>query len=276
MNLKPLRMKLGLTQKQLADQMETTQQTVARWETEKTPLNAAHIRQLCAILQCTAEELMGWDDGSDAVAIDIDLNNFGDPFGTLRLGFAHGVRLFPIDENARGEVANFMERRGVSDAAENASDWLVVAALTRQMLFINPSALRTVGLVSDEIEAMPAFELVDNEQVELQSNYTDFGGDDIHETEGDGDDTDDEDFLPLAHELRIIMKDGAELIGALSPFVANEFHAIFANGLRVPSGAMILVESEEAGHLQTFVNLDEVSIIEVQSQALGRLLGDDR
>lgn len=273
MNLKPLRMKLGLTQKELAEKMETTQQTVARWETEKTPLNAAHIRQLCAILNCTASELMGWDSGGEAVAVDIDLNNFGEPFGTLKLGFAREQRHFPIDENAREEVANFVERRSVADAADHCEEWLVVAALTRQMLFINPDAVRTIGLVSDEVEAMPAFG-----SVLVGHDVMDF---DVDDSDGDGDESDitdfeDETFMPLVAELQVTLKDGTKLQGSLSPFVANEFYNIFVNGLRVPNGAMILIESEEAGHSQTFVNMNEVALIEVQSEMLGELLGDDR
>lgn len=56
--IRELRLQRGWRQEDLAARMNTKQQTVARYETEKLGIDAATICQLCDIFGCTADYLL--------------------------------------------------------------------------------------------------------------------------------------------------------------------------------------------------------------------------
>ena len=57
--IKTLRTEKGWRQVDLAQMMNTSQQTIARYETEKLGLDVATILRLCEIFGCTADYLLG-------------------------------------------------------------------------------------------------------------------------------------------------------------------------------------------------------------------------
>lgn len=63
-----LRSRSGLTQKQVADRLEMTVQTVSNWETGvRVPrLTPKQTLVLCKVLECTLEELAGDNQGQKA------------------------------------------------------------------------------------------------------------------------------------------------------------------------------------------------------------------
>lgn len=56
-NLKFLRDKMGLTQESLADKMNVSQQSVAKWETGQAMPRADKLPELARILGCDVSEL---------------------------------------------------------------------------------------------------------------------------------------------------------------------------------------------------------------------------
>jgi transcriptional regulator with XRE-family HTH domain len=55
--IKTMRKRAGLTQRQLAERLGVTHNTVSRWETgERMPRN---LRALCTALECTLTDLLG-------------------------------------------------------------------------------------------------------------------------------------------------------------------------------------------------------------------------
>ncbi len=57
--IRALRIEKGWRQVDLAQMMNTSQQTIARYETEKLGLDVATILRLCEIFGCTADYLLG-------------------------------------------------------------------------------------------------------------------------------------------------------------------------------------------------------------------------
>lgn len=57
-NLKELRLKRGLTQKQVADALKVTRPTVVYWEQGKAHPQAKHIKPLARILRCKISDLL--------------------------------------------------------------------------------------------------------------------------------------------------------------------------------------------------------------------------
>ena len=62
-NLKTARKGKGLTQKEVAELMLMTQQQYSRFENGVYELNYSQIKQLCALLDMTPDELFETDDG---------------------------------------------------------------------------------------------------------------------------------------------------------------------------------------------------------------------
>lgn len=59
--LKELRKSKGLTQGELATKLGVTKQIVSNWEREITPINLEYAIKVAKILECTLDELAGWE-----------------------------------------------------------------------------------------------------------------------------------------------------------------------------------------------------------------------
>ena len=64
MKLKEIRLRAGLTQEQLAESCNTTQNCISRWETGKVQPSIEVLRQLASVLRCTTDELLGVEKGA--------------------------------------------------------------------------------------------------------------------------------------------------------------------------------------------------------------------
>jgi transcriptional regulator with XRE-family HTH domain len=162
MNLKELRLRKMLTQKALADAMKTTQQTVARWESGKTVLNAEQIKELCTVLNCTAKQLLGdmrkqSDVGRAAHLFPVP----GAPYGTLKVSLMKGSKEYPIDNATRDDLLVQLSEMYSERADQSDVLWLGIWTLDNRYLIINPRHVRKVELISDDVEAMPGYETDD-------------------------------------------------------------------------------------------------------------------
>ena len=66
-NLKKARMKTGLTQKQVAEKMNITQQQYGFWETGKRVPNEDNLKHLAETFNTTTDALKGRDDGLEDI-----------------------------------------------------------------------------------------------------------------------------------------------------------------------------------------------------------------
>lgn len=58
-NIRKLRKLRGFTQEELAELLHLTPQAISRWETGKTMPDAERIIDLAAVLNCSADEILG-------------------------------------------------------------------------------------------------------------------------------------------------------------------------------------------------------------------------
>lgn len=59
--LKEIRKSRGLTQDELAEKLGVTKQIVSNWGREITPVTLGSAREITKVLNCTLDELSGWE-----------------------------------------------------------------------------------------------------------------------------------------------------------------------------------------------------------------------
>ena len=60
-NLKDRRIKMGMTQKDLADKMNVTFQTISKWENDENEPDLATLKKLASLYGCSLDELLDFE-----------------------------------------------------------------------------------------------------------------------------------------------------------------------------------------------------------------------
>lgn len=272
MKLKSLRQRLNLTQADLASSMKTTQQTIARWESGKTQLNVAQLRDLCLILHCSIEELIGRKiEVEEWRKTPFALSERETPYGTLTLNMTAGTRDYPVGEAARTSLFSQLSDRSAMNERSDPGAWLSSWTLSNKILLVNPKYLRSIQLLGDDVRAMPAYE-----HAEVYKAVADWNGErpsDLLE----------EAYLALIERLggedaavreqlaiRIIHDDGSESWSLMTELVAGELLELEGAPFSIPSGSFLQLE-EEGYDRAHFFNLDRIAMIEVPMDLYHRL-----
>lgn len=153
-NLRKLREACNYTQEELAKMLDTTQQTVARWEAGKAEPNLAALRDMAVIFGTSVDDLMGVNPFSKSVATTI--------FASLDGGYGHfwghlGVQLpgpsstrwYPIS----AEVAD-LASRCLAGAGED-HPWLMIPTLNNRLLWLNVDFVKSISLRGDSASQDP-------------------------------------------------------------------------------------------------------------------------
>lgn len=273
MNLKNLRTTKNLTQKQLAEKMKTTQQTVARWETGKSTLNAYQIKDLCTVLNCTAKQLLGDARGQSEIGQGLYLfPTPGAPYGTLKLTLWDDVKEYPISNSAREDLLVQLSEMHTERADQSDALWLAVWTLDNNYLIINPRYLRKVDLISDDVAEMPSFETED-----VYSTLTTWPHSDCMESrtpgvcaaliEQQGLDAVQSSLL----ELCVTLNDGVELRADLTEATAHSLWELTT--LDQTNERVCFVELEDEGFERvSFVNVAQIAMIELPAAHFRNLM----
>jgi len=152
--LKSLRTLVGLTQKQLAERLRTTQQTIQRWESGSTEIPAGHLKDLAVLFGCSIDELLGVDAKTKRRSEGFARARHDAPWGTLKVRFAFGEREYPIDETEHDDIIDEFH-----SAIELARPKGLVSftALDNRLVFLNPALISEIEVVHDDEEEMPYF-----------------------------------------------------------------------------------------------------------------------
>lgn len=67
-NIKSERVRMGLTQKKLADRLDVDERTVSNWESETTPVPSTKAVEMSGIFGCSIDYLFGLSDERKTVA----------------------------------------------------------------------------------------------------------------------------------------------------------------------------------------------------------------
>jgi hypothetical protein len=119
---------------------------------------------------------------------------------------------------------------------------------------VNPASLRGVGIVSDDIEAMPDFQNEEDAPLGWDSDHDGI--------EGSGED------------LRVTFLDGTSESYALSEGVANDVYS-FLIGNEFGEGCFLSVQDDEAGHYRSFINMAHIAMLDLPAELFASLTSDD-
>jgi transcriptional regulator with XRE-family HTH domain len=152
--LKTLRESHHYTQKQLAELLKTTQQTIARWESGKAEPSLSALRELAMIFGTSVDDLLGKNPFSEKVTStsmhvlgrEAVEDGFWGHVGLLLHG-QQRTKWFPI---TLGTVDGISEKLG---SLKRDNEWLCVPTLSNRMLAVNPTRIRRIWLLDDGCDA---------------------------------------------------------------------------------------------------------------------------
>lgn len=275
--IKELRTLMGMTQKDLARPLRTTQQTVARWESGQTEVPTSALKDMAVLFGCSVDDILGvklklreWKRSKLAHA------KHDTPFGTLRAVLDTEVRDYPIDESERDRLVDEIIDHDVIDDQE----WIKFQSLDNRLVFIHPSVVKTLDFVCDDEEAMPFF--VSPEVYRSVSSFTPH--DDYSPVlakqrrellrEIVPNTSDEQTALTEAREkltsLNIFFKDGTTSSLHFPEIAAKSLSILYDNET---IGNDILFVIDREGVNRRFVNLDKIAVIEAPLETYLQLLG---
>jgi|GEM_PF-2243706 len=161
MKIKKFRTKLRLTQEDLAKQLGTTQQTIARWESGKTGVPPKYLKDLAIFLGCSVAQLL--ESNGTSKRENVDEGSL--PYGTIKLRFDDcldneenaQIYAFPISEAERIRVLHQLADYDVFES-KSTTGWINFTTLDYRFIFLNANTISSVEMLSDDVEAMPAYE----------------------------------------------------------------------------------------------------------------------
>jgi transcriptional regulator with XRE-family HTH domain len=281
--LKELRTRVGFTQKELAEKLGTTQQTVARWESEHTGIPVAMLKDIAVLFGRSVDDLLGverWPHQRKAAAVA--QTNHAIPWGTLAIKFAFGTREYPIDESQRGQL-----RRAVRPddyEFKGQKGWLEFTALDNRLVILNVNSLMEVHLVSDAAEGMPHFASPETYRSLTEQTSTEEIGPVVTQERQEliaqlaPEEPDAKKATLIAKaamsDLRVVFADGREETFYLSQEAVTNIY-ILQDRLHEVGANVFLVVDEEGDEVLRFVNLSSVAALEVPLEKYLHHIADD-
>lgn len=148
--LKELRLARGLTQRELADRLGTTQQSVGRWETGKSAPSISMLNALARVLESTVGHLLGQraaTDGSvgSASGLESEESRFWGHIGLLLPAISKTL-WFLISASTRSRVWSVLRNLDIDD---DGNEWLIVETMNNRILALMPDRLDRIWLLDD-------------------------------------------------------------------------------------------------------------------------------
>ena len=152
--LKNLRQAHNYTQQQLAEMLQTTQQTIARWETGKADPSLSALRDLAMIFGTSVDDLLGTNPFSKRLVTNrlhlyegrSEDDGFWGHLGVLVPGLTY-TKWFPITLSTADQVSGSLKN------IELHEHWFSVTTLNNRMLAINALQTRRIWLLDDACDA---------------------------------------------------------------------------------------------------------------------------
>lgn len=154
--LRELRLSKGLTQRDLAARLATTQQTIGRWESGKAAPSIGALSSLAYILGTTVSHLLGKSTPARETAkLDDDAddpleNTFWGHIGIL-LPTERWTKWYPITSATRRRVWSTLRNMEKENSRDNGG-WIVCDALNNRMIAFPSTKVSRIWLLDDDCD----------------------------------------------------------------------------------------------------------------------------
>lgn len=273
MKLREIRLSSGLTQKELAKRMGTTQQSVARWERGETSLKPDVLRELSYTLNCTPEDILDWSP-EKRLRSPFPETDWSSAYGTLEITVSSGTTdAFPISRDG----LSLLEQQLATDTPledRKNQKWVYTFTLDNKIIAINPTNVTRIKLYSDDVRAMPRHypksvysALLDSTFINHPKEAHD-ACEEIKEALGD------EETLCVTTHLKALFADGTTEVCYIDEDVAEELDEFI---YEMPDGnANILLRSHsETDYATSLINLSKVGFLHFPREHQEKLTGLD-
>lgn len=148
LRLKELRAKFNMTQKDLADRLEMSQQAIAKWESGIAEPTVKNLRELAIIFGISVDDILGnskivktthFCDYGPKKNEDIEIDGYWGNLG-LKIKGHKKSRWYPITQKTYEDM--YM-------AIQNESKWIYAETLNNKKLLINKHNIKKISLVDD-------------------------------------------------------------------------------------------------------------------------------
>ena len=158
--LRQLRQLTGMRQKDVAEKLGTTQQTVARWEKGQVGIPTDQLVALASLFSCRVDDILEMDTASKKPEVEgrFLVPRDAEPYGTMIVRFGFGERRYPVDD------AEYRHMRDLSDADNPFSrraKWIDFTTLDNRIVLLNVKHVRGVRAVARTLEDMPFYAPLD-------------------------------------------------------------------------------------------------------------------
>lgn len=139
--LKRLRLKAGMTQKEVADAMGVSQPNYQRWESGSAAIPETKQKKLARVLSTSVDEVLGKPPVFDLFGVDPDIQDDRTYFGEVAIHFNKGAPiLLPVTEEMRSSLLNQLH---------GSSTFIVAESMDNRQLFIRRAAVVDVYFSSE-------------------------------------------------------------------------------------------------------------------------------
>ncbi|NQT57591.1 MAG: helix-turn-helix transcriptional regulator [Bacteroidetes bacterium] len=151
--IKEFRKVFNMTQKDLAKKLNTSQQTIARWETGKVEPSIANLRDLAFILHTSVDYIIGRT--STTPKISLPFYSINNPIDPELDGLWENLGLKPTnsDKTFWYPITNQIQET-VHSCAQN-SHWFSIDTLNNKIVCINPKGINRFVLLDEAADEFP-------------------------------------------------------------------------------------------------------------------------
>jgi len=160
--IKSLRKRAGYTQKKMAEMLDTTQQSIARWENGTVEPSLSAVRDMAMIFGTSIDNIMRSDNSPIDIELSVSRLNFEEAtdnskhWGIVGISYENAPKTYwyPITKGQLINIYNYL--------SEDETGWFNIITLNNRIISINSKLISDIKLCSDDADP------IDNEKITIE------------------------------------------------------------------------------------------------------------